>query len=349
MVIGSGLDGNDGAQQEQMERMDSAEHWYPTEIRWSDGAVELTWHDFGSRRFSEPFFHDALTRAVRDKARVRHSGIESLRRFETVDCLEPTAFIFHASRCGSTLITQVLNTLPGFITMSEPPAVDRALALCRSEGRRGEGIDLLRSVVRALGQRRYADERHLVVKLDSWHITQADDLRSAFPGVPCVFLYRDPGEILASHRGERGRQMVPGLVEPGALGVDPSAVHPADLEGYAIQVLISLFTRAHVHAAAHDMALMNHSELPGGIWERLLPGLGVELNEKQLEVARERTTRHSKRPHDPFCGDRPTPPTIAGLEGEDDPERLTLDRAYRALQALRVSQGDGVPWALAVR
>ena len=36
--------------------------------------------------------------------------------------IDPTGFIFHLARCGSTLVSQMLAALPEHIVLSEAPA-----------------------------------------------------------------------------------------------------------------------------------------------------------------------------------------------------------------------------------
>ena len=96
--------------------------------------------------------------------------------------------------------------------MSEPPLLDTLLdigsqlpSVTREQHRRW-----LRALVFALGQTPH-HERHLVIKLDAWHVVQHELLSAAFPDVPWLFIYRDPIEIAVSQFESRASYMVPGL------------------------------------------------------------------------------------------------------------------------------------------
>jgi hypothetical protein len=54
--------------------------------------------------------------------------------------------------------------------------------------------------------------RRPIVKTDCWHLFHAAELRAWYPESPFVLLYRRPEAVLRSHRRQRGRHMVPGLL-----------------------------------------------------------------------------------------------------------------------------------------
>ena len=50
--------------------------------------------------------------------------------------------------------------------------------------------------------------------------------RHAFPDTPCVFLYRDPVEVIVSHLGHRGDHMVPGTLPEDIIGISTDEIRP---------------------------------------------------------------------------------------------------------------------------
>src|SRR5262249_9190764 len=76
-----------------------------------------------------------------------------------------------------------------------------------------------KAALRLHGQRRHPDERHLVVKLDSWHLAFHAELRVLYPDTPFVFLVREPGAVIRSQRGRPGMHALPGLLEPALFGL----------------------------------------------------------------------------------------------------------------------------------
>src|SRR5678816_558328 len=103
--------------------------------------------------------------------------------------------IFHMSRCGSTLVAQMLAALERNIVISEARPIDQVLGAKVDEERR---IAWLRWIVNALAQRRRPAEEFFFIKLDAWHVLHLPLIQRAFPNTPWVFLYRDPIEVMVS-------------------------------------------------------------------------------------------------------------------------------------------------------
>lgn len=287
--------------------------WFPVTLMGN----QIIWRHVAGR-FDSPFFGDTLDRQTAQQRQVcltpipSPSGTPALtRQLQQLPCLAPAAFIFHVSRCGSTLLSQCLATLPQCIVMSEPPIVDACLrkdwdgSAHDPEAR----IALLRQMILALGQQRDAHETHVIIKLDCWHIAHLSLLRAAFPDTPCFFLYRDPQAVLASHQRQRGPQMVPGMILPADMdqhaGDAPRS--PGDLDSYCVQVMAWMFGLAI--AQADHLHWINYSELPDAIWQRFLARLGLHCDAQQLAAMRTRSGFHAKRQVDVFSGD-PAPHSV---------------------------------------
>ena len=173
--------------------------------------------------------------------------------------LEPTAFVFHGSRCGSTLLAQMAAALPRTIVISEAPPVDHVLGAAVDAERK---IQWLRAALSALGQARAGDERHLLVKLDAWHVHQLPLIARAYPNVQFVFLYRDPAAVVSSQLRMAGLHMVPGMLDPSFAGLDLVNAFQLGREEYICRMLGSLYAAAADHASSGRVALINYVEFP---------------------------------------------------------------------------------------
>jgi hypothetical protein len=305
--------------------LDSMRDWFPVAL---DGET-VGWRHLPGR-FSEPFFGDTLRAQPRADRLVCHTPYDRLG--QVGDTLAPSVFIFHSSRCGSTLLAQMLAALPQCVVHSEPPAADDFFSR-HGDDPQAHAVPLLRQLFGALGQRRGADDTHYIVKLDCWHMRHLPLLRAAFPDTPSWFLYREPAAILASHRRQRGPQMVPGLV-PGVLPPAVSArIEPWDLEAYCAAVLRHIFGAALAHAG--QLRLLDYRQLPGVVWEDLLAELGLAPTPDQLEALRARSRFHAKTASQVFSGD-PAPQREAAPHL---PQLLAgLAPLYAQLEALRLSR-----------
>ncbi len=296
--------------------------WFPVAL----GADDIWWRHLPGR-FTTPFFADALRAQPAAERLVCRTPLEWLDRIEAF--VPPGALVFHSSRCGSTLLAQMLATLPQCIVQSEPPVIDDFLA------RHGDGpvtsalCSRLRGLLHALGQRRAPQESHFVVKLDCWHIRHLPLLRAALPGTPFWFLYRDPDAIMHSHRRQRGPQMVPGMVLPAGFG---EGLAPGDLEGYCARVIGDILERALAHR--DELLLLDYRQLPDVVWEDLVPRLGVACTGEQLAAMRERSRFHAKSGNLGYAGDpaaaQATPPHLVSA----------LAPLYARLEAARLGLAD---------
>lgn len=310
-------------------------NWYPVTASCEDGQPMLAWRDMADIAFTDSFFHNTLGRQAHEQRRVCHTPLAALQQFD--DALAPDAFIFHVSRCGSTLLTQLLAALPHCVVMSEPSIIDSVLRLHHDLAGAGMAspptVALLRQVMLAMGQRRTGDERNYVIKLDCWHIHSIALLRQAFPHTPCLFLYREPLAVLASHHRQRGPQMVPGLIHPALLPLPAHAVPPGDLDAYAALVLNSFYTAAASLAEAGAVRLINYRQLPELVFSELLAAWSIDCSSAQRETMQTRSRFHSKYTGNTYHGD----PQHQLPEQHRRLEQLAcgLDGAYQALESLR--------------
>ncbi|PLY41490.1 sulfotransferase family protein [Janthinobacterium sp. ROICE36] len=304
--------------------------WYPLSVERGDALADtaMCWRDLGETAFSDAFFVNTLARQPHEQRRVCRTPLAALATLAAG--LTPDLFIFHVSRCGSTLLSQLLASLPQCIVMSEPPIIDSLLRLHHDSTDPAASITLLRQAILALGQRRSGEESHFIIKFDCWHIHSLDLLRQAFPGTPCLFVYREPLAVLASHQRQRGPQMVPGMLHPTQLPLPAHQLAPGDLDGYTALVLASLVNAARPHAATGQLQLINYNQLPDILFSDLLPRLGIPPTAGQLQAMRARGGVHAKY-GTVYQGDPPVPAAdgLAAIAAQ-------LQPGYLALEALRI-------------
>ena len=292
----------------------SAPDWFPMEL--DARKRELTWFHLPGGRFHEPFFETTLRRH-RWSAHSLKTPLDVLRG-SNGNAPHPEAIFFHSSRCGSTLVMQLLSRVPGCRTLSEPPIVDTLLHL--------EGVDdaLISGLFRAFAKPLDGAPPKLFLKTDCWHLPQLGRLKRLFPEARRYFIYREPEAILRSHRRERGSQMVASLVDSRHFGIDPASLNPADLDGYAERVLAAIFRQGVVAVESGEVMPIAYSLLPGHLWEVLGPELG--LPEDGWAEARERSRINAKHTHFPHEASPVCCPVMV-------PDPLAKD--YARLEALR--------------
>lgn len=177
----------------------------------------LDWNLYKSHPWKLPMYRDIVANSKRCRSgRIvvnLKSVIEQVRIYDqqqassartTVKQLDPK-FIFHESRCGSTLLANLLvYSSPEEVRLySEAAPPLTALNIC---GQNFEfcsektAASIFHDVVYLMGRVRSEKEsHHLFFKMQSSATFSLDIVRKAFPVAPWVFLYRDPEEVMVSH------------------------------------------------------------------------------------------------------------------------------------------------------
>jgi hypothetical protein len=246
----------------------------------------------------------------------RHqTPIETLAELDAANAgLEPTGFIFHMSRCGSTLISQMLAALPQNVVISEPRLVEFVFAEHPRFGSISEEqrISWLQAVVRALSRRRNPAEKHFFIKFDSWQTVFLPLIRQAFPQVPYVFVFREPLAVMASHEREPAAQMVPGTLDHRQLGLEPAALAQMPLLEYCARVLARICSAALAQPPNAHALFVNYARLPDGVLDTLIPFFGINCSESDKHLMRQVAEFDAKSPSIRFeRGRRERPQTIS--------------------------------------
>jgi gluconate kinase len=282
--------------------------WVPIRLYWRDGQALVDWCYLGDHTFTDPFFEQTIEVCLRSPFNLvfrQQTSVETL--LEAQSCRPgppPTGFIFHLSRCGSTLVAQMLAALPRHVVLSEAGPIDAVLNAHKRDPRLDDTqrIAWLRAMVSALGQRRRG-ETHLFIKFDCWHTLDLPLIRRAFPDVPWIFVYRDPVEILVSQVRQRGAHLTPRMLGPGLPGVDLAMAVAMGPEEYCARFLALICQAAlDQHRAAAGL-LINYRQLPDAVCSSILSWFGVSCPSADLERMREAARFNAKTPSMYFSDD----------------------------------------------
>jgi hypothetical protein len=129
---------------------------------------------------------------------VRNKRLLPLSTLVDVAPASPPAsgMIFHTSRCGSTLLSDMFRALGHCKVISEPAVF--ADLLRHGSGSRGEFVRSLRGLASLYHRALVRGEERLIFKWTSWFCLSSDILYEAFPETPACFLFRDPVEVVIS-------------------------------------------------------------------------------------------------------------------------------------------------------
>src|SRR5271166_938284 len=102
------------------ERLDLAEDWIPNGLSWEGEKPVVRMSKLQSRRPLAPFLFQDINADVP----AREIPLSSIPLDSGAT---PAGFIFHMSRCGSTLVSQMLAQLDEVVMLSEPQVLNDVL------------------------------------------------------------------------------------------------------------------------------------------------------------------------------------------------------------------------------
>ncbi len=272
--------------------------WSPARVIRDDGELLVDWCRMGDVRFTDPFFRttvDTVRRTPFNLAFRNRTAIATLSNLRESGrpAVDPTGFIFHMSRCGSTLVSQMLAALPRNMVLSEPPPVDDVLLLRRCGIADDTVTAVLKDMVHCLAEPRNG-ETQFFIKFDAWNVLDLTLIRLAFPSVPWVFLYREPLEVMASQMRQPASSMMPGNITHPLPGLPAERLFSMAREEYAARALGILCESALAHSNDEKALFIEYNELPAAVFDKIAEHFGLELADADVESMRAASTVHAK-------------------------------------------------------
>ncbi|MGO9282030.1 MAG: hypothetical protein ACLP75_03140 [Mycobacterium sp.] len=273
--------------------------WTPIRIDLSGASPSIDWADLSEERFVEPFFDQTVARWASSPgaAPLVRTGLDALIALDNEPSLEPAGMIFHLSRCGSTLVSQLLRTLPGAVVLAEPSPLNALLRLNPDRVDEATLARLVRLVVRALGRCRHGDERHLVLKCTSWNIRRREILAAAFPETPWAWVQREPTHVLASVLATPPGWLGLGMTPPWSarlFGLDPAPVPAKGRIEFAARALGAMLEAAATNPAGR--LSIDYADLPQAVWQRVAPHFGLTADGEAIDRMIAKSRVYSKDP-----------------------------------------------------
>ena len=181
-------------------------------------------------------------------------------------------------------------------------------------------------------------QSRLFVKFDAWSTLDLPLIRRAFPDVPCVFLFRNPVEVLISQSRQYGAHVLPGVLPGRRFGLTPEAAAAMPLVEYAALVLGRICEAALAFANDPVVTFADYADLPDLVFSDLLPAWSLDLSQPDLDAMTAARTRDAKNPSLTFdtaeAGRRP-PPSLAMIAAAD----RWMMPTYEQLRSVRTVPG----------
>ena len=283
----------------------SQEFWSPIDVDVSHDSVitlcKLNFKAYSQSPHLYPMFKDLEANSAcvgtnrrREKMSVLLKEVDEQQRAAGSggNVIQPTGFVFHESRVGSTLVANTLASDPFSMVFSESAPAANALLHCETCSRE-RNVKLFRDVVTLMG--RSPIHKRLFFKFQSITSTKMDIALEAFPNTPFIFVYRQPVQTMMSHldplKGSMGAPCLRSMRNPpdevrntistvlGNKNPPKEAWCAAHLNMLCTHAL-SAYERYGVMTdgagAVHQRGmLVNYDALPGIVARAVLPMFGV--------------------------------------------------------------------------
>ncbi len=267
--------------------------WTPIHVFRHSSEPLVLWSRLGVERFDAPFFEQTVSNALRKPLAAllqRTTSIpEMIEIAEREPARDPAGFIFHVSRCGSTLISQMFARLSHYTVISEAQpmaAVFNDPRLTASERRRA-----FAALIRLYGRGSGGDAGYLI-KFEPRHLLAWREITDLFPRVPRIVVFRDPVEVLVSIFRSVPESAMLGAIDPALLGPPPSTM-PTN-EEHAAFVISRFFGAAAELAGESGSLAVNYRTLPESVFQQVAPHFGLTLTASDQRVMGEVTNFESK-------------------------------------------------------
>jgi hypothetical protein len=307
--------------------------WTPIRVRPNRGEPLVDWA-IVEGRFTDPFFEQNADRAMQrpfNQVFARRTPIAMLEDLATREPgLAPDGLIFHMSRCGSTLVAQMLAAAPSAIVLSEAQPLDGVLSLRASQlVDDDELVRWLRATTSVLARPRFGEHR-LFVKFHAWHILELPLIARAFPGVPWIFLYREPRAVLRSHARSPGAEAIAWTLDPHYFGIERATAPSVPQDEFTARAIAAFCEAALTHADAPRSRFIDYADLPDALFTEVLELFRFAPDRHEIELMRAAARADTKAAGTAFRPQRaePAAPEIERLASR------WLDPVYDKLRAV---------------
>jgi hypothetical protein len=280
--------------------------WIPIKLLNDDNEKNCRWLYVGNKHFNEPFFDETISacRQLPENGNLKRSisNLDMLPNWvNTNEVVAPQAFIFHVSRCGSTLLSQMLSLQPKNIILSEVPFFDDLLRLGKKENCMAKILPILKAAINLYCTKRNPNYEQAFIKTDSWHIHFYEELRALYPTTPFFFLYRKPLEVIQSQQKKRGMQAIPNLIEANIFGFNKDEVGYIPLDEYMSMVLESYMLKfKRIIKFDKNCYLLNYHTGAMDMIKNIATITGLKINKEEYIAMENRASYHAKFPEQVF-------------------------------------------------
>ncbi len=320
--------------------------WMPVDLIFDHNPAIARWMEARLADLVHPFFHQSIStlRSSRPPRRECETTVQDLVNVGLQEPnVKPAGLIFHISRCGSTLIGNLLRCYAGVRVLAEAEPIGAVLRPYRSriwpfalDSWSTFRKDVLLALINIYGRQDAERQEKLIIKFSSPAILSFAFVHSVWPDIPALIVVRDPIDVMVSNLiSPTGwmrlkAQPLEACEQFGWFGVNVAGISK---EEYCARV-VGEFCRAGIAAAKGGGRVIDYTSIIYAFSAiRSLFGLDVSpIDPVQMEAT---LHTHSKdlRGCIPFSGDHEQKQRLASDEVRRLADRWVMP-AYETLRSL---------------
>ncbi|GMR05889.1 MAG: hypothetical protein BMS9Abin25_0466 [Gammaproteobacteria bacterium] len=174
---------------------DLRDGWLPAHIKYQKGEALVELVHFPSCRLQEKFLHWDLNKC-HEKVYIT---MKELQKMKLPD-VTLSGQIYHLSRVGSTLVSEMFRVLDYCIVLSEPQCISD-IFLDPFDTPEHVKLNSIRTLL-AVFSHVLGGGKKVIIKWSSWKILHIEMLNRLYGNVPGCFVVRDPVEVLVALAGK---------------------------------------------------------------------------------------------------------------------------------------------------
>lgn len=276
---------------------------------------KLVWFDIGDHQLTESYFFTStdLLISKQEKPILFTTEISTLAADDILtDHIYPSGFIFHMGRCGSTLLSKALARSPNHLVISEAPPHYLVWKYLKGNWLKPlecskENLTIYRNLILTMGRKRVSDQRAHFIKFTTYNILFIDFIHKVFPDVPCLFLYRDPAEVMVSFLRQgagwfRFKDTELGAFMTGCSVEETKAMKPLIF----FEKFLIRFVSAALKASVEGLGYLNYEQLTPQNFEVVLNAFNYTPSPDQMALMQTQFNFYSRNDRDttPFISDK---------------------------------------------
>jgi len=234
-------------------------------------------------------------------SRVELTPVEDfLKSYSRIESELPRKFIFHMSRCGSTLVTQMLATSDRFHVLVEPTIINKLMDPAVKLPVGLDRMEIFKAAIKALEKTAPKQAKEMVFKFRSWNSLYMPEMTMALPGTKWLFTHRNGLEVLASVLQDppgwlRSRPTHQKYFEPYLSKEDGEDLSLIPDDEYAIR-LLGAFCKAAAEVKFGNGEFIEYTQIKEKLPDLIEKNWGIDLSEAEKTLMLERTAIYSKDP-----------------------------------------------------